>query len=118
MLFGFPPSHIRPAGAKFFIEKDHKNFAIVTVDDERAERRTSAFCQTITDAGFKSPFIVNVGTTRTLRRGRDALNEIRAHSKKIDAVFCTSDLLAMGVVSEARDQGIQISMSLLCQSTR
>ena len=83
MLIGFSHSDIGTAVAKFFIDKDHKNFAIVTADDERAERRTSAFCQTITDTGFKSPFIVNVGTTRTLRRGRDALNEIRAHSKKL-----------------------------------
>ena len=112
LLIGFSHADIGTAVAKFFLDKDHQNFAIVTADDERAERRTSAFCKAITDAGFNTPFIVNVGTTRTLRRGRDALHEIRAHSKKIDAVFCTSDLLALGVVSEARDLRIQIPNQL------
>lgn len=112
MLIGFSHSDIGVAVAKFFIEKGHKNFAIVTAEDERAERRNTAFCKTIMEAGFKQPFIVNVGSTRTLRRGRDAFTEIRAHSPKIDAVFCTSDLLAMGVVTEARDQNIQIPNQL------
>jgi LacI family transcriptional regulator, gluconate utilization system Gnt-I transcriptional repressor len=56
MLIGFSHSDIGTAVAKFFIDKDHQNFAIVTADDERAARRTSAFCKTITDAGFKTPF--------------------------------------------------------------
>lgn len=112
MLIGFSHVEIGIAVAKYLIGKGRKNFAIVTADDERAARRTTAFTKTITEAGFPPPFIVNVGSARSLRRGRDAFNEIRAHSHKIDTVFCTSDLLAMGVVTEARAQNIAMPSQL------
>ena len=40
--------------------------------------------------------------------GRDALGQILAQCPAVDAIFCSSDLLALGVVSQARKLGIAI----------
>ena len=44
---------------------------------------------------------------------RDGLAELmRRSKKKIDAVFCSSDLLALGVLTEARALGLQVPRQL------
>jgi LacI family gluconate utilization system Gnt-I transcriptional repressor len=44
----------------------------------------------------------------TLRSGRAALARLRAREPAVDAVFCTSDLLALGVLTEAQATGLDV----------
>ncbi|WP_046239095.1 substrate-binding domain-containing protein, partial [Delftia tsuruhatensis] len=41
-------------------------------------------------------------------RGRDALNALRAQAPEADAVFCSSDALAQGVLSHAHALGLRM----------
>jgi len=52
--------------------------------------------------------VVNVGASRSLKSGREALGQLLAQAPDVDAVFCSSDLLALGVMTEARVRGIAI----------
>ena len=102
MLIGFSHGEIGLAVAKFLMGKGRRNFAIVTANDERAHRRNQAFCEAVKEAGLDPVYIKNVGETRTLKSGRKALAQILAAQPKTDAVFCSSDLLALGVLTESR----------------
>ena len=51
---------------------------------------------------------MNVGAERSLRSGRKAMAQILSNASKTDAIFCSSDLLALGVLTEARAMNIEV----------
>ena len=108
MLIGFSHADIGRDAAKYLIGKGYRRFALVRAEDERASRRTAAFSEEIHSKGFDKVFEVNVGAERSLKRGREALVEILENSPNIDAIFCSSDLLALGVLTELRARKIAI----------
>lgn len=115
MLIGFSHSEVGRACAQHLIHKGRQRFAVVTAGDERALRRSQAFQQVIAAQGLGEVLTINVGELRTLRSGRDAFTQIVARSSKsrpIDAIVCSSDLLAMGVLSQAQYQGVDVPQSL------
>lgn len=108
MLIGFSHTDIGLEVAKFFIKQGRKRLAVVRAEDERADRRTIAFCAAAIEAGLPEPYIVNVGAERSLRSGRKAMAQILSNAPKADAIFCSSDLLALGVLTEARATNIEV----------
>ena len=51
---------------------------------------------------------VYVPAPTTLQSGRSSLAELLRRQPDTDAVFCSSDLLALGVMIEARARGLQV----------
>jgi LacI family gluconate utilization system Gnt-I transcriptional repressor len=112
MMIGFSHTDIGRKVADFLIGKGRKRFAMIKADDERALRRYAAFAETVKRRGFGDVVEINVGTLRTLKSGRDALNQLLLQAPEVDAVFCSSDLLALGAATEARFRGISIPSRL------
>lgn len=108
MLVGFSHLDIGRAVAQFFVAKGRKRLALVTAEDERAARRAAAFAEAAEQAGLPPVHVVNVGAQRSLRSGRDALARLVRECPEADAVFCSSDLLAVGVATEARARQIAV----------
>jgi LacI family transcriptional regulator, gluconate utilization system Gnt-I transcriptional repressor len=108
MLIGFSHTDIGLAVAKYLLSKGKKQFAIIRAEDERADRRTAAFNAAIAEADLPKPYVVNVGDQRSIRSGRDAMSQILKNAPRTDAIFCSSDLLALGVLTEARAQKIDV----------
>lgn len=108
MLIGFSHSEIGRAVARFLIAKGRKRFAMVKAGDERARRRFQAFADTVAHSGLAPVVVVDVGDARFLKSGRAALLELLAQAPDVDAIFCSSDLLALGVMTEARVWGIEV----------
>jgi LacI family transcriptional regulator, gluconate utilization system Gnt-I transcriptional repressor len=108
MLIGFSHLEIGAAVAKHLLAKNRQHFALVLAGDERAERRAMAFKQSIAEQSSCEVLIINVGASRTLKSGREALQKIMLAMPQVDAIFCSSDLLAMGVITEAKVQGIAV----------
>ncbi len=108
MLVGFSHLDIGRAVAQFFVAKGRKRLALVTAEDERAARRAAAFAEAAERAGLPPVHVVNVGAQRSLRSGRDALARLVRECPEVDAVFCSSDLLAVGVATEARTRQIAV----------
>jgi LacI family gluconate utilization system Gnt-I transcriptional repressor len=52
--------------------------------------------------------VVQVPAPTTLKSGRQALAELLERSPFADAVFCSSDLLGLGVMTEAQSRGILV----------
>jgi LacI family gluconate utilization system Gnt-I transcriptional repressor len=108
MLIGFSHSDIGREVAKFLMSKGYRHFAIVCAEDERANRRTVAFQEALTEQGLTPAFVANVGASRSLKSGREAMTRILTQAPTTQAVFCSSDLLALGVMTEARARGLKV----------
>jgi LacI family gluconate utilization system Gnt-I transcriptional repressor len=108
MLIGFSHSDIGREVAQFLMQKGYRQFAIVRAEDERADRRTLAFQDALSQHGLATALEVNVGASRSLKSGREAMARILKERPKVEAVFCSSDLLALGVMTEARARQISV----------
>lgn len=108
MLVGFSHADIGREVARFLIAKGRRRLALIRAEDERADRRASAFNEAVVRAGLAPVTVVNVGASRSLQSGREALGQLLAQAPDVDAVFCSSDLLALGVLTEARVRGIAV----------
>jgi LacI family gluconate utilization system Gnt-I transcriptional repressor len=112
MLVGFSHTDIGREVARFFAGKGRRHLALVRASDERADRRASAFKTTAAQLGLGPVVEIDVGGSRTLKSGREALAAILAQAPDTDAVFCSSDLLAMGVLTEARARRLEVPRQL------
>ncbi|MCW5655329.1 LacI family DNA-binding transcriptional regulator [Hydrogenophaga sp.] len=108
MLVGFSHHDIGREVARFLIAKGRRRLALIRAEDERADRRASAFAHAAAQAGLAPVTQINVGASRSLRSGRDALTQLLEQAPDADAVFCSSDLLALGALTEARVRGIDV----------
>jgi LacI family gluconate utilization system Gnt-I transcriptional repressor len=108
MLVGFSHVEVGRAVAQFLHARGRRRFAAVAGDDERAKRRFAAFRDAAVALGLPDVQAVVVPAPTTLKSGREALARLLAADPAIDAVFCSSDLLALGVLTEARVQGVDV----------
>lgn len=105
MLVGFSHEGVGRAVADFFVAKGFRQWAMVAGDDPRSLRRQQAFAEAAVAAGLPPVVMVSVPAPTHLKSGRQALRQLLRHQPDVDAVFCSSDLLALGVLTEARAQG-------------
>lgn len=112
MLVGFSHMEVGRAVAQYLHDRGRRRLAAVAGDDERAKRRFAAFQATAQALGLPEVRAVVVPAPTTLRAGRDALATLLQADPGIDAVFCSSDLLALGVMTEARVRGVAVPAQL------
>ena len=116
MLVGFSHEAVGQAVARHLLDRGRRRLAIVSGDDERAHRRLQAFVAQARQHGAAGlsgevPTVI-VPAPTTLRSGRRALAELLARDDRIDAVACSSDLLALGVMTEAQSRGLAVPQAL------
>lgn len=107
-LVGFSHTHVGGAVAGFFLAKGWQRVGIATGDDERALRRRDGF---VAAMGREVPTAV-VKAPSNLALGRAALVELLRQSPEVRAVFCSSDGLAQGVLTEAQARGVRVPEDL------
>jgi LacI family gluconate utilization system Gnt-I transcriptional repressor len=108
MLVGFSHEAVGRAVVEFLRLKGRRHLAVVAGDDERSRRRHAAFCDAARSAGLREVPVLRVPAPTTLKSGRAALAELLREAPDIDAVFCSSDLLALGVLIEAQSRGLGV----------
>jgi LacI family gluconate utilization system Gnt-I transcriptional repressor len=108
MLVGFSHTEVGRAVATYLHGRGRRRLAVVSGDDERAGRRLEAFRRHAQSLGLPDVQVAVVPAPTTLRSGRDALAGLLKRHPEVDAVFCSSDLLALGVLTEARAQGLAV----------
>ena len=120
MLVGFSHEQVGIAVAEFLHQRGRKCVATISASDERAMRRNRAFVEAAVRLGIAGtpgedgnliPFCT-VPAPTTAASGRSGLRELLARSPDIDAVFCSSDFVALGVLTEAQAQGIKVPEQL------
>lgn len=112
VLIGFSHEAVGREVSRFFASRGHKKLAWIGADDIRAKRRWSAFAQSAQELGLPQPVARFVVPPSKLADGRETLRALLAEHPDVDAVFCSSDALAIGVLIEARAQGIDVPKQL------
>lgn len=108
MAVGFSHVKVGSAIAGFFLGKGWRRLGIATGDDQRAAVRREGFLSTV---GHEVPTAV-VPAPSSLALGRQALSELLARDPGIEAIYCSSDQLAQGVIVEALARGLRIPQDL------
>ncbi|MDQ2694595.1 MAG: LacI family DNA-binding transcriptional regulator [Pseudomonadota bacterium] len=108
MLVGFSNEKIGRAAAEYFIRRGSRKLALIVADDQRSLLRREGFVTVAAEHGLAVAGCVVVPAPSALGMGRNGLSRLLAAAPDIDAVFCSSDLLAMGVLFEAIARGILI----------
>ncbi len=112
MLVGFSHIEVGRAVAQFLHARGRRRLAVIAGDDERSSRRHGAFRDAARALGLPDVQIIVVPAPTTLKSGRAALAELLRAPDGVDAVFCSSDLLALGVMTEAQARGIAVPSAL------
>jgi len=113
MLIGFSHEKIGAAVVDHFAARGRRRLAALTGDDARALRRKDGYVQAARARGLAHdeldglPTLV-VRAPTTAGSGRTGLLDLLARHPDVDAIFCSSDLLALGVLIEAQLQGIAV----------
>ncbi len=109
MLVGFSNEDIGAAVCAYLHQRGYRRPALICGDDERALRRNSGFQRMARSLGETqdAPLVLTSPPT-TLGAGRSGLADLLARPERIDAVFCSSDMLALGVLIEAQARGMAV----------
>ncbi len=108
MLVGFSHADVGEEVGRFFLGKGWRHIGIASGDDHRARMRRDGFIATL-DREVPTAF---VPAPSSLELGRRALTDLLAQEPKLDAVCCSSDQLAHGVMVEAAARGLRIPHDL------
>ena len=108
MLVGFSHEKVGAAAAEYLHAQGRRQLAIVTADDPRAGVRREGFVQAAARLGIPEVTACIVPAPSALGHGRSGLADLLARRPDIDGVFCSSDVLALGVITEAQARGIPV----------
>jgi LacI family gluconate utilization system Gnt-I transcriptional repressor len=112
MLVGFSHDAVGYQVCEYLAGRGRKRLALIGADDERAKRRKEGFLRAAKKLGLREPLVHFVAAPATHASGREGLAEVLKKHADIDAVFGSSDTVAMGVMTEARARGIAVPKSL------
>jgi len=108
MLVGFSHVAVAEAVCRRFHQAGRHRLAVISADDERAQRRSHAFVAAALNLGLAEPLVHLVPAPTTLGSGRAGLRSLLTQKPDLDGVFCSSDLLALGVLTETHALGVSV----------
>lgn len=106
MLVGFSHERVGHDVADFLHGRGRRCLGALVGDDERSRRRLRAFQARLAALGAAPADVEDVHAPTTAGSGREAFVRLLARRPDVDAVFCTADMMAMGVLAEAHGRGI------------
>lgn len=106
MLVGFSHDEVGAAVADYLFAQGYRQPALVTANDDRALRRRAGFEKRLAELGVAAVPVCTVPAPSSLAGGRAGFAELRAGHPATDVVFCSSDVLAHGVITEAQASGV------------
>lgn len=112
MMIGFDHAKVGADVAAFLLAKGHDRFAAVSARDSRALTRTHGFTEAIANAGATLVHEQVMPSPSTIAAGREGLRGLLPFLDRRCAVFCSSDLMAFGVVTEAAVHGVPVPEQL------
>jgi LacI family gluconate utilization system Gnt-I transcriptional repressor len=108
ILVGFDHTEVGTAVAAYFAERGYRNFAVASASDSRGILRHNGFVAGVARAGGTIAAERTLHAPSGIQEGREALRSMLPALASPTALFCGSDLVAFGAVTEARVQGIAI----------
>ncbi|PLC52305.1 GntR family transcriptional regulator [Pollutimonas nitritireducens] len=112
MLVGFSHEQVGIKVCEFFHQRGFRFPALLSAQDVRATRRSMAFIQRATELGMEPVRHLKLPAPTTLAIGRSGLSQLMREFPEVDSVFCSSDMLALGVLTEAQARGLRVPQQL------
>ena len=116
MLVGFDHAEVGHTVAAYFLDQGYRRFLSLAAGDLRARMRGQGFIDAVRKAGQPLIEAPDLPAPSTITAGRDALRALlpllTAPGAPRTALFCSSDLLAFGAMTEARLAGLGVPAQL------
>ncbi|HUB16142.1 MAG TPA: LacI family DNA-binding transcriptional regulator [Acetobacteraceae bacterium] len=112
MLVGLDHVQAGAAVAKLFFEKGISHFAAFAAADTRAQARRRGFTDTVRQRGASVLAEPVLPAPSTITAGRQAMAALAPMLMGRTGLFCSSDMLAFGAITEARVRGIAVPAQL------
>lgn len=111
MLVGFSHRAAGVASARYLFDRGRNRPALIRAREPRGEQRAEGFIFEarrlgMTIDGVLPEFVVDAPAR--LKQGREGLRVLIAEHPQIDALYCASDLVALGALIEAKACGIEV----------
>lgn len=96
--------------AELLIEAGHRHFAVIKGNDNSSSssERAAAFLARVEAAGLPLPECLPGGASHAAGFAAGQRLAALAPSRRPEAVFCVSDILAMGVIDSLREAGLTV----------
>lgn len=108
MLVGFSHDRVGEEVCTFLARQGRRHLALVTGSDARAMRRRDGFVRSAARLGLPPPRVAMIAAPATHANARVALAALLDAGPPLDAVFCSSDLVALGVLNELQSRGLSV----------
>ncbi|MEF7616281.1 LacI family DNA-binding transcriptional regulator [Aquincola sp. MAHUQ-54] len=115
MIVGFSHERLGFDVCDFLLARGRRRLGIVSGNDDRARQRNEGFCRAAARAGVRAPQVELVPSPTTHEKGRAGLAALLEKAPDVDGVFCGSDALAMGALTEClvRSIGVPGDLSIV-----
>lgn len=108
MLIGFSHEKVGQAIGEYFVGKGFTRFGFICASDRRAiVRKNGAISVLRSQPGHDIKEVI-VSRPANMEVGRNALKQLISAGERFDAIICSSDTLAQGVIMEAEAQGLSV----------
>jgi len=111
MLVGFSHEAIGASVADYLLARGRRHIGLITATDERALRRAKGMSEALArrqpEALLRDGRITS-DPPGTIAHGQQGLAALLERHPHVDAIFCSSDTIALGVMHEARRRNIRI----------
>lgn len=110
MLVGFSNEKAAGAAADYLIGRGHTHLAFIGGMDQRSEARLAGFCSAVAKARLPPPEIVQIPSPSpfSVLAGSQAIAQLLQEHRAIDAVFCSNDMIALGVLIECQRRSVDV----------
>nr|WP_288498029.1 LacI family DNA-binding transcriptional regulator [uncultured Pseudomonas sp.] len=108
MQVGFSHTQVGQAIADHLHGKGYRRFAIVSVDDSRALKRSASVVDQLKALGIDEVPMAVLAAPATLQSGREGLSQLLAAGHAPHVIVCSSDTVAQGILAEAASRGIEV----------
>ncbi|HYG87086.1 MAG TPA: LacI family DNA-binding transcriptional regulator [Azospirillum sp.] len=112
MLIGFSHEKLGRAVGEYLVRKGYRRMGMVWATDERAAVRRKGFEEALAEHGITDVRVASVKAPGNLKIGREGLRQMLESGPLPEAVFCSSDALAHGVLTEAQARGFAVPKDL------
>jgi LacI family gluconate utilization system Gnt-I transcriptional repressor len=108
MIVGFSHEKVGAAVADYLYGQGFRRPGVVIAEDQRAMRRRAGFEARLAELDVHGIPVCTVPAPSSLANGRAGFADLRARHPDIDVVFCGSDVIAHGVITEAQALGLSV----------
>lgn len=112
MLVGFSHEKVGTHIGEYCLQQGYLNLGLVWAGDRRARQRRKGLSDVMQGQAGSRLRGVNAPVPTSLDAGRQGLSQLLAQGERYDAIICSSDTLAQGVIMEAEAHGLRVPEAL------